>query len=377
MSESEAPGISIPEDLFDRHFGDDTDWADDTVEDGEDPGESDDELPGDDEADTPEDGDGQDPDPTEDDDDTGEGDDEPEGDAEDDEGAPQEDDDGVSAPKFDRRKLEAIKDPEARRLAESAIKSFQSEFTRGQQRLAAVRKTHEAETTEARAWKAEYAEWVRDIATPAGGEHMLLTMTQKRPDLFSETVLVDLALKNPDAFAAAYERAQELAEDGRARKVFEGERDLKIRDHRDNQQKASDTAREQTEAQVRLERLVRVAAGAHDIRNAASLGLVTDSVDAFLMKAQRAGRKVSADDVKAHVESVAKRLVAEKKNAARAEQQKGRKERQDRVREDAKKAKQKRPAPPGTATPTQGKDWKMPEREDDVFGAAFDRFFGS
>lgn len=381
------PGISIPDDLFDQHFGGgdatDLDEGGDTVEEQEDPEAQDDALPGGDADDTPEDEDEEsdDPDPDGDPDDTG---DEPDDDGEQEQGAA--DDDGP----FDRTELARlraglgeIKDPAARAVAEKAlhqaelaVKGFQRAYTKATTSLAEERKEWRGQVEEAREWQESHREWLKDLGTDAGRETFLLSILERLPNAFSEDVLVTAAMNDPDAFAAALERAQELEGDRKARRGFEKERDDRAKEHRGRQDDAAEARRQQAERERIIGDLVEDEATKAGVRKPESREVVRDSVDAMLARAARDGRRVSQEDVRAHVRKISAQFAREKADAEKAAERRARVRSQDQVKQQAKKAKEKRPTPAGQSAPKQGGEWQMPEKEGDVFGAAFDRFFG-
>ncbi len=371
-----TPNITIPDDLFDRHFGG-ADGAADTVVDGaEDLGTDDALLLDGDDADTPEEHDGADLDSVDDDDDTG-GSEDGEGDDAVGEGAAKDADD--EAP-FDRKELDAIEDPAAKAVAERAYRNFQRAFTAKTQELATVRKAAEAEIATAREFQTGYQTWLKGLETQEGGEHHLLEISEYRPELLTEDVLTDFALKQPEAFEAAFARAQELLDDGKARRVFDGERAIKLRDHRDKQQQTTQAQQQASERAAAVERLVGDEAGKAGVKKPEALEVVRDSVDGFLARSSAAGKKVTAADLRAHVAQVAGRLAgadkAARADAAKAEAARQRKNQQAQVRKQAQDALTRRTAPPGTATPGKTGAYVPPERRSDRIGAAVDHFFG-
>lgn len=365
------PAISIPDALFDAHFGGANEEPD-TVEEQEDPA-TDDQPPADDDPDTDDESPGDDEGDTSEEDD-GEGED-----AEGEEDGAGGDPDDEESP-FDRREIDAITDPEAKRVAEKAYKSLVRTFTQKTQELAEERRGIQQDRTqlgELREFHTAYTHWLEGLGTPEGGEAFLLSIMDQSPDAFTPTVLADLAMRDPEAFAAALDEAQAISDDPRAKKVFDGERKQKLREASSAQQKRGEQARRTAEAHARLEKLVVDTAGESGIRKSESLELVYDSVDGFIRRAQAAGRKVTADDVKKHVASVASRMAAEKKDAARATERKAREEAAAKVKKQATQAKQKRPVPAATSGTLKGKD-SIPDgtpRHSRV-GAIVDHYFG-
>jgi hypothetical protein len=375
---SDMQGTSIPDDIFDRHFGgteeadtvgDETgiilnDDADLTVE-----GDTDDlEAPGDGLGDLESDAD----DGTGDDGALGEEADESEESEGDRDDASHEEDDP-----FDRKEIDAITDPKARAVAEKAYKSLVRDYTRKTQEVAELRKSAEREVSTARAFQTEYEQFMADLATPAGGEHFLLTVADAKPELFTETVLVDLGLRNPELLAAALDRVQELSDDPRARRVFDGERSIAMQNHREGQTRATQQRVSEQRVAETVRRLVQDEAGKLGVRKAESIEIVQDSVDNFLRRAAAAGTKVVAADVRAHAAKVAKRLAGERRDAAKAQQAADRRAQQERVRRTAKMAGARRTTPPNTAAPGGRKaEWVRPKRENDVIDSMVDRFFG-
>lgn len=375
-----TPGISIPDDLFEQHFGGD-DAPDlteggDTVEEQDEPGPDQDALPDEDADDTPDEDDEPEPDPEGEDDGTG--------------AKPDADPERDTDP-FDRRELEQarasladIQDPAARaaaekavHAAEKAVKGFQRTFTQRTTALANERKEWQEQVEEVREWQADHQEWLRDLGTPEGRETFFLSILSRVPEAFSHDVLVTAAMHDPEAFAEALERAQEYEGDRKARRGFESERDGRVSEHKGRQDKAAEARRQQSEREKVVATLVEDEAAKAGIRKAESLEVVRDSVDAMLARAARDGRRVTQEDVRAHVRKVSANLAREKADAEKAAERKARARNAEKVKEQAKRAKGGRPDPAAAAAPSKGSDWQMPEKEGEVFGAAFDRFFGS
>jgi len=190
-------------------------------------------------------------------------------------------------------------------------------------------------------------------------------------------VLVDLGLRNPELLAAALDRVQELSDDPRARRVFDGERSIAMQNHREGQTRATQQRVSEQRVAETVRRLVQDEAGKLGVRKAESIEIVQDSVDNFLRRAAASGTKVAAADVRAHAAKVAKRLAGERRDAAKAQQAADRKAQQERVRRTAKMAGARRTTPPNTAAPGGRKtEWVRPERENDVIDSMVDRFFG-
>lgn len=386
MSEEATRSIDIPDSLFAQHFdsmggGTESDTTTDASDGLDDDAGT---LPDLDDDSTPDAGDGlDDPDLDDDEDDTS-------GDLDDDDPAqdPAENgeddldaDTGKTPPApedeapFDRKEIDAIKDPEAKRVAERAYRNFQKAFTQKTQELAEVKKTAEAEMGEAREWKSGYLNFLEDLGTEQGGEHFLLTVAGKVPHIFTETVLVDLALRDPEGFARAYEQSLELAEDQRARRVFEGERDLRVQKHREGQEKQTQAQQAATKRQQTIQNLVTEESGKLGVSGDA-VELVRDSVENMLRRKAAAGERATAADVRAHIARVAKQMGKQKTDAAKAAQAAERKKRADEVRRAAKSAQGNRPIPPGTSAPGKGSEYKPPARNVDRMAATVDHYFG-
>jgi hypothetical protein len=226
--------------------------------------------------------------------------------------------------------------------------------------------------------------WLEDIATPEGGEHFLLDVVASKPELFTETVLVDIALRvraaaeaagEPDPFAAAMERAAELAEDRRALRVHEGERDQRVREHREERARTTSEQQQQKVRAAAVEKITTEEAGKVGVRKAESLQLVRDSVDAMLRRAAKAGTPVNAAALRAHVQQVGRQLLAERADAAKVAKRAAMLDQQGKVRKAAAGAKNKRTPPAGTAAPQKGGAYKPPAKNADRMGALVDSYF--
>jgi hypothetical protein len=387
MSDTDTtPSISIPDELFDRHFGggDATNPEEDiagTTESEDEPDEDQDASPDTDEADTPDEDDESDPDSEDEGDGTGEA-------LAD--GGEKKDQAAAADATFDRTELDRlraavaeIQDPAAKavaekalRQAENAVKGFQRAYTEKTTALAADRKEWTAEVQEAREWQESHREWLADLGTDEGRETFFLSILKRVPDAFSEDVLVTVAMNDPESFAAALERAQELEGDRKARRGFESDRDGRMDEHKGRQDTAARARRQEAEREKIVTDLVQDEAGKAGIRKAESLEVVRDSVDAMLARAGRDGKRVTQEDVRAHVRKVSAQLAAEKRDAKLAAERNARKLGQDRVKDEAKRARTARPAPAGSAAPGKGKGWTPPEKRSERLEALVDDYFG-
>jgi hypothetical protein len=390
-----APAPSF-DSLFEKHFeGDGIDGLGDTGDDAATPADHDDEALFEDGDDTPDgrgsagDGDTDDDEWNDEEGGNEEGDDEDETDTDDQEEDPDQrgragkgaktgkspEESGDSF--FDRKEIDQIQDPEAKKVAQRAYASMQKAFVQKTSKLAEERKGWEAKVEEADGYRAEYEGFVQEIGSNEGAEQFLHLVIDSRPHVFTESVLVALALKQPQVFDAAVERYQQLAQDDDARSTFEDKIEVK-RGKYEGQQR--DKAHRRTEAatqQQRLTQAVTTRAATHKVTDPDSLQIIQDQVALMVQRNRAAQKRTTLEDVHSVVDRVSGRLVKTRQAGRDEGERSGRKRRQDDVREQAKRAKDRRPAPTGRRAPAdKGGEYKPPAERGESSRALVDHFFG-
>lgn len=369
--------VAIPDDIFDQAFGPE-DGAD-TTADVQDPEVADDESPPPDEDNQDDlDPDADEETDEEEGDDEGAEEDEDEADAEDTNpdqpagkaGKPSEDAEAF----FDRKEIEGIKDPEARRVAEKAYRSMHAAFTKKTTEVAALRKDAERVQGEALKYASEYEDFVAEISTEKGAEDFLLAVAEERPAVFTESVLVQAALANPEAFEAAVERVQAINEDPNEKKRFERDRNADRRD-REAERKERGQQRQQAAARrEQLNKLVSERAATHGVKSETALGLIRDQVTLLLQRNSSRGQKTTRADIEAAVDKAAKHIRADREAVTKDRAAQERKAKQEQARALARNGK--RSPPPGAGrSPAATPAFKRPEKDEDVLGALVDQYF--
>jgi hypothetical protein len=286
---------------------------------------------------------------------------------------------------FDRKKIDAISDPAARKLAQDAFNSMQAAFTQKTQQLAQVRKVAEAARVTAEQEASEYQSFVADMQTPEGAEQFLLMMTERKdlPQVFTEQVLVDVALKlPPEVIEKVISEYQRLTEDADAQETFQGKLELK-RDKFERER----VEREQVETQraqqkQQLATAISAQAAKHKVTDPDSLDLIRGQVTLLIQSNHAAGRKTTLADVQAVVDKVAPKLAGGRARArdegkADAEKEQRRK-RAEEVRSAAERAKGPAGGPSGSRVPAPNTPLVVDEKASghERLAAAVDRFFG-
>lgn len=387
-------GISIPDALMDQHFSfpeDGLDGGGDTDVDG---GGTDLDL-----DDTPPAGGGADtpagkPGSGAPDADTGDDEGEDEEGGEDDEDEGDETDTGTAPPAkkgdtqeppadpeaeafFDRKewkkKLDSIEDPEARKMLEGMHKGMQAAFTRATTQAAEVRQ-------QAEGFAADYEDFVADLATEEGATGFLHTVAEARPQVFTEELLVSVALSQPEVFEAVVERLAKIQEDPRERRDFE--RDLKdgAREREETAAEAHQQRQRQRELQRQLDGVVTARAGTHGLHSQAALEIVNRAVHALLQTNARAKKKTTRADVEAEVDKAAGLLRSERDDARKQESAADRKRKQEEAKRLADKSRRRTPADQRNPTADErGKNLdpaKLPKDDEGRLGGLVDQYFG-
>lgn len=277
---------------------------------------------------------------------------------------------------FDRKEIDQIQDPKAKEVAQRAYASMQRAFTQKTTELAEERKEWEGRVAEADTFRTEYEDFVREIGSNDGAEQFLHLVIDSRPHVFTENVLVALALKSPDIFEKAVERYQQLAQDDDARSTFEDKIEVGRGKYEAGQR---DRVQQRTQAasqQQRLAQAVTTRAGTHKVTDADSLEIIQGQVSLLIQRNRAAQKRTTMEDINAVVDRVAQRLARTRDAGRQDGERKGRKERQDAVRDTARRARDRRPAPSGRRVGAERGEYKPPERDEDRIGALVDHFFG-
>lgn len=277
---------------------------------------------------------------------------------------------------FDRKEIDQIQDPEARKVAERAYKSMQRGFTQRMTGLAEKEKTWEATVQEAEAYRTEYEGFVQEIASDTGAEQFLHLVLESRPHVFTDNVLVSLALRDPERFEKVAERFQQLSGDDDAADTFKD----KVQNSRDKyahgQQDRSRQRQAAATQQQQLERAVATQAATHNVKDADSLEIIRGQVQLLLQRNRADQVRTTMADVNAVVDRVAKRLRQNRDSGRQEGERTERLRRQDGVREQAKRAKDRRPAPAGRKAPATRGEFKPPAQRGESSKALVDHFFG-
>lgn len=276
---------------------------------------------------------------------------------------------------FDRKKIDQIQDPQAKAVAESAYKEMQKAFTQKTTELAAERKTWQAKVSEADQFRSEYQNFVEEIASPEGAEQFLHLVVESRPHVFTPEVLVSLALKKPELFEKAVERYQQLSADEDARTMFQDKLDLGRGKYEDGQRRRAEARTAQASSQQHLLQAVKSRAGTHQVSDPDSLEIIQGQVSLLIQKNRQAQKKTTLAEVNETVDRVAKRLAKARDTGRQEGERLSRAQRQDAVRQQARRAKDGRPAPAGRRTPIERGDYKPPARNSDRSRALVDHYF--
>lgn len=277
---------------------------------------------------------------------------------------------------FDRKEIDQIQDPEAKRVAQKAYASMQRAFTQKTTELAEERKGWEAKVHEADEFRSEYNNFAQEIASDDGAEQFLHMVIEARPHVFTESVLVSLALQQPDLFEKAAERFQQLVSDDGAAETFREKVQVGRDKYANKQQDRSRQRQAAATQQQKLEQAITQQATTHGVTDADSLEIIRGQVHLLLQRNRTAQKQTTLAEVNGVVERVAKRLKSNREGGRREGEQRERAKRQDGVREQARRARDRRPAPTGRRTPADRGDYKPPTQRGETSRALVDHFFG-
>lgn len=269
------------------------------------------------------------------------------------EGDTEEDDDStdfLKGSKFDRRDIEKIRDPEARRVAEKAYKSFHAAFTRKTQEIAEQRR-------EAEQIRAEYDRFTQAVTTPEGAKAFVRDLMGINPQVIgavfedlatgdgAEQFFLEAALATPEAFEAAYQRFLELEDDPAEKQRFTKEREIEARDRRTRAREQQLNEQQRRARSVEIATEAQSIAGRLDIDEEDFGELVIPRLRARIAEnVQRGRRDISTEEIEAAVKEASAEIERREKRIADRLKARSRKERKEEVRKLAQK--QRRPAPP-------------------------------
>lgn len=262
---------------------------------------------------------------------------------------PEPEDEDTFAP-FDRKKIDEIKDPEVKKLVESAYKSFQAAFTKKTQELAAQRRKIEGIVAKAREALEERREFISMLESDEGAERFL----------------VKLALKRPQVFEKAYERAVQLNEDAAERRRFEKEEEV--------EEKAARLERQERRALVeRVHGATLKEAEAVGLRGSAVKVAIRYVANKILENRAATGKAtITADEIREAVREAAedlglvrKQVMLERQKAQRVE-----------IQKRASAVPRKRPAPAGNRTPAKKGGLPEPPKGKDRLDHLVDTLLG-
>lgn len=241
-------------------------------------------------------------------------------------------------PEFDRKEIE--KDPQLK----AAYEHMRAKWTQAQQELRASQRSYD----EARAQFDSFAE-------------------QLRSEEGAEEFLVEVALRRPELFEQAHDRALELTGDEKERQRWQQGRELKRREqelNRREQQRMVEAMRQ--EAQVIQEKAHSFAEEA-GISAPAEVALVEEAVANVILSKRRGDpeAEITDDDIRGAVKRVATAVDASKERARKEAAREYQKKRKKAVKKKAKTSKRSRP-PKSTSSPglRSRKPPKVPDGKD-------------